>query len=351
MKEIIRMARWAPSGDNTQPWRFEVKDDRHFVVHGSDTREHCVYDLQGQGSQIALGALLETIRIAASTLGLACGVTRRPDTPPTAPTFDVELTEIADVQSDPLADHISGRVTQRRPMRTRRLSDQQKEALDEAVGPSHTVVWIDGLMSKMGMANLLFQNAHIRLTTHEAYLVHREVIQWKARFSEDRIPDMAIGLDPVATRLMEYVMRSWGRVRFMNRYLAGTWLPRIQLDLVPALRCGGHFVLVGPTPPESIDDFVAGGGALQRFWLTATKLDLLVQPEMTPLIFAMYARGGVRFTESARALKKAQALSDRLNGFLGEQVCQRAVFMGRIGSGRTPNTRSTRLSVENLLKK
>ena len=68
---ILDLARWAPSGDNTQPWRFEIIDEMHFLIHAEDTRDWCVYDLDGRASQIAVGALLETIAIAASGEGLA----------------------------------------------------------------------------------------------------------------------------------------------------------------------------------------------------------------------------------------------------------------------------------------
>ena len=66
VETILEIARWAPSGDNTQPWRFEILDDRRFVVHGFDTRDWCLYDIDGRPSQIALGALLENIAIAGS---------------------------------------------------------------------------------------------------------------------------------------------------------------------------------------------------------------------------------------------------------------------------------------------
>ena len=69
MLAILDAARWAPSGDNTQPWRFEVISDRKLIVHGHDTRDHCVYDLEGEASQISLGCLLETMAIAASAYG------------------------------------------------------------------------------------------------------------------------------------------------------------------------------------------------------------------------------------------------------------------------------------------
>ena len=62
MEQILDLARWAPSGDNTQPWRFEIIDALTVVVHGFDTRDHVVYDLDGRPSQISLGALLQMDR-------------------------------------------------------------------------------------------------------------------------------------------------------------------------------------------------------------------------------------------------------------------------------------------------
>jgi len=64
--KILDLARWAPSGDNTQPWRFEIVSDKHLAIHGNDTRDWCVYDFNGHASHMAHGALLETLRIAAT---------------------------------------------------------------------------------------------------------------------------------------------------------------------------------------------------------------------------------------------------------------------------------------------
>jgi sulfur-carrier protein adenylyltransferase/sulfurtransferase len=78
IEQVLDLARWAPSGDNTQPWRFEITGDRSCIVHAFDTRRHCVYDLTGGPSQIAVGAMLETARIAATGLGLRADVVHLP---------------------------------------------------------------------------------------------------------------------------------------------------------------------------------------------------------------------------------------------------------------------------------
>jgi hypothetical protein len=201
------------------------------------------------------------------------------------------------------------------------------------------------------MARLLFANAGIRLSIPEAYETHKRVIRWRTRYSDEGIPDQAVGLDPLTTRLMEWTLRSWSRVRFMNRYLAGTLLPRLELDIIPALACAGHFLIIADRDLRDIDDYVAGGRALQRFWLSASALDLQLQPEMTPLIFTSYVRQGLAFTRDAESLAQADRLAADLDRLMAADVSRCGVFMGRIGAGPAPTTRSHRKPLAELLRK
>jgi sulfur-carrier protein adenylyltransferase/sulfurtransferase len=347
MEQILDLARWAPSGDNSQPWRFEIVNEAHVVIHGFDTRDHCVYDLDGRPSQIALGAMLETVSIAASRHGLRTMMQRRMGLPETTPTFDIFFESDLHLQADPLIPFIVKRSVQRRPMRTRPLTSEEKQALEAAVGDAYRIIWIEGFGNKWRMARLMFANAKLRLTIPEAYEVHRTIIEWNARFSEDRVPDQALGLDPLTLRLMHWVMQSWKRVAFFNTFLAGTWAPRIQMDLIPGLACAAHFSLLAHKAPETIDDYVAAGRKVQRLWLTATSLGLQLQPEMTPLIFGRYTREERRFSRSASAWSQAQQLAGHLKKVLENDTSQ-AVFLGRLGHGASPWARSLRMSAKRL---
>ena len=348
IEQILDLARWAPSGDNTQPWRFEIIDASTMVVHGFDTRDHVVYDLDGRPSQISLGALLETMSIAASVHGLSMQARRRENWPDTTPTFDVQFSADPTRRLDPLFASITNRSVQRRPMSTRALTQGEKKALEESVGADYRILWLESFRDRFRTARLMFLNARLRLTMPEAYLVHRDAIQWRARFSEDRVPDQALGIDPLTARLMRVVMKSWARVDFFKTFLAGTWAPRIQMDFIPGLACAAHFVMKSRRKPSSIDDFVAAGRAVQRFWLTATQLSLFQQPEMTPLIFGSYVRNGIRFTSVAKLANDARQLEISTRTVVGADVdC--AVWMGRIGAGSAPTARSTRRPLEQLM--
>lgn len=349
IKTILEQARWSPSGDNTQPWRFEILGDDHVLVHGFDTRDHVVYDLDGHASQLAMGALLETLSIAASARGYRASVSRRQDTPDTHLLFDVRLLQDAGLVPDPLADSIEKRVVQRRPMSTRPLTGEEKAVLEQGLPPGYQVLWFESWPWRWRLAKFMFDNAKVRLTIPEAYAVHREIIEWRARYSQDRIPEQAVGVDALTGRLMRWAMGSWGRMRFLNTYLLGHLPPRLQLDLAPGLLCAAHFALLAPTPLTRIDDYVAAGGVMQRFWLGATRLGLLIQPEMTPVIFTRYHRQGRAFTQVARARDRVAGLNGRLADLLGGQDVNRLFFMGRMGARPSPWSRSTRRPLEDLL--
>ncbi|NCT82140.1 MAG: molybdopterin biosynthesis protein MoeY [Comamonadaceae bacterium] len=347
--QILDFARWAPSGDNTQPWRFEILGPDHVAVHGFDTRDHCVYDLDGHPSQISIGALIETAAIAASHHQLRTVATRRADALETRPVFDLRFIADPAVTPSPLLDSIKTRSVQRRPLKTRPLTAQQKQAFAAAVAPDYTIHWLETGTDRLRVAKMLFHSAKIRLVTPEAYRVHKDIIEWQARFSEDRVPDQALGTDPMTTRLMRFVMQSWDRVELFNRFFAGTWAPRIQLDFVPGLACAAHFLLLAKTPARTIDDYVAAGRATQRFWLTATQQGLQLQPEVTPLVFTRYAREGVDFSNKPGAQQMAQRLGRRFVDVVGEQAAAHAVFMGRVGHGQQPSSRSLRRPLESLM--
>lgn len=347
--DILEFARWAPSGDNTQPWRFEILDEHHLIIHAFDTRDHCIYDLDGHPSQIALGALLETLAIAASAHGLMAEFRRIPDSPDTHPNYFVKLIPDSHLPLDTLLPYIKQRTVQRRPMRTTPLNASQKLALQSAVGKFYTVHWFEGGTQRWQLAKLMFDNAKLRLTLPEAYLVHRDIIQWNAQYSEDKVPDQALGVDKMTLKLMNWIMASWRRVDFFNTYLAGHLVPRLEMDLLPGLFCAAHFVLLAHKAPETIDDYVAAGRAVQRFWLTATSLSLQLQPEMTPLIFSRYVREERAFSRLPGATETAANLGARLSRLLQNDAVGQAVFLGRIGNGRSATSRSLRLSVGQLV--
>ena len=337
--EVLELARWAPSGDNAQPWRFEVLGDDKFAVHTRAAGD--IYDLRGHATQLAMGTLLETIAIAATASGARAEARRRDDL-----VFDVSLTDSADTAS-PLAPAIRLRRVQRRPMPTTPLTARQHRALVKAAFPFE-VRFLSSPRDRARAARLNFANSLLRLGTPEAFDTHAAAIEWNVENSEEAMPDRALGVNPVTARIMRWALGSRQRAAGLDR-LGGSLGPAVEMDLVPGFACAAHFVLVGPRPARTPDDYVAAGRAVQRFWLTATVVGLQVQPQYTPLVFREYVRDGVPFSNSPTSVGRARAVAAKLADLVGEEPVERAVFYGRIGGGPPATARSTRLPLERLL--
>jgi hypothetical protein len=230
------------------------------------------------------------------------------------------------------------------------LSAAEKHALETSVGKFYSLVWVEAWHAKTRLAWLLGLIDKVRLIIPEAYEVHRDTVAWDTQFSEDRIPDAAIAVDPVLIRVMRWAMKSWPRVQILNRYLWGHGLPRLEMDVVPALFCGAHCLLVANQPITNAQEGVEAGRAMQRLWLTATSLGLQGQPEMAPLIFSRYAAQNRIFTVNTKGWSQTQKLAQQFALFFGNEDWSRAAFMMRLGAGKPPQARSLRKPLADLIE-
>ena len=67
-KKILDIAVHAPSGDNSQPWRFKF-DQNSILLFNLEDRDPTLYNFRQRGSYFAHGAIIENIIIVAGTLG------------------------------------------------------------------------------------------------------------------------------------------------------------------------------------------------------------------------------------------------------------------------------------------
>lgn len=344
---ILDKARWAPSGDNRQSWRFELIDNRTVRVHCIDLRAHDVYDRDGHPSQLAFGVLLETMAIAATGHGLRAHSRRDEASGTDAPVFDVTFTPDPGMVPSPLIDAIETRAVQRRKMSTRPLTNEQKRVLEASVGPGYRLRWMESFAERRRAAVLMFRNANIRLLMPEAFDIHRSIIDWGKQYSPDKVPDQALGMDKMTLKMLRWAMHSWQRVSRINSVL-GTGGTRMQLDLLPGIYCAAHFVLYADSEPQTIDDYVEAGRSVQRFWLSLTRLGLFMQPELTPLIFTRYVRTGLVFTKDEKVAKMAEELAEQTTALLGNNTFP--VYIGRVGTGPAPTARSMRKPLLELMR-
>ena len=349
IEHILTLARWAPSGDNAQPWRFDIVDDEQVIIHFTNESGANPYEYRGgQPSLLSLGMLIETIRLAASTHGRSLDYTL--EKAGGGLRVNVRLAAVDGLAGDPLEPFIGARSVDRRAMKTRPIKSQEKAALQQALGPDWTLSWFESRSERWQIARLSARVTDIRLRAPEFFRVHQRVIDWQQRHSPGGLPATSIGLDPATLRLMRWAMQKWERVQLLNR-LTGTFATTAQLDLLPGMRSAGY-IAIAPVDGSSAldpDAMIRAGAAVQRLWLTATKLGLALQPATAMLMMTHYGESGTAFTESARLLRKARYVAHISAELFGRPV-DKFLFIARIGQPMPglPTTRSVRHPLEYL---
>ncbi|HUC08859.1 MAG TPA: ThiF family adenylyltransferase [Stellaceae bacterium] len=347
---ILDHARWAPSGDNLQPWRFEIVDDEHLVVHIRCPGD--IYDYNdGEPTLLSAGFLLETMRLAASARKRSMnwtylGCSER------SHRIAVDLLASPQIVPDELLPLVPLRSVDRRPYRLTVLTPEQKRQLIFSLGPGFAVQWQESMTERWRAALINACATNIRLRIPETYEIHQRILDWEHDFSPGGIPSTAIGLDPLTRHLTRWAMGGWRRTHTMNR-VAGTALARLEMDLIPGLFSAAHFNVFAKSDPQDAQraNWLLGAGqTLQRFWLTATRLGLVMQPTIAPLCFAHYGRRNVAFTEDRRSGDGARQLAARLNQD-ADGANGHIIFRGRLGlpASRRIKSRSVRLGLNELL--
>ena len=350
IEEILNVARWAPSGDNAQPWRFRIIDADTVAVHISDRSGQNLYEYRkAEPTLLSAGMLLESIRIAATAWERG--------TEWTYSNFDGASHEIVvrfsrfDGPRDPLYPYLPLRSVDRRAYRSRPLRKSEIDALEHVLGTNLAVAWYQGARRRWQWARLAARATAIRLQIPEAFSIHRKIIDWERAHSPDGIPAGTVGLDRISLRLMRWAMGNWSRMRLINR-VGGVLSAEAQLDYLPGLCCAAFFTLTllqGRREPEAL---LRAGQDIQRFWLTATRLGLAIQPNLAILAFAHYGEASTPFTTEPSMLGKAKVLSGALRKAVTGDV-DGLVFVGRIGEPhpRMPFERSTRRPLDELLER
>jgi sulfur-carrier protein adenylyltransferase/sulfurtransferase len=331
IEQILDLARWTPSGDNIQPWRFEILGDDRVLI--TVTQDNDIYDHNdGQATLLSAGMLLETMRLGASRFGRRLewrylgreGLIRR---------IEANLPKDSSVVEDSLCEYVTIRSVNRRSYRAAKLNREQKQKLTDTLGGELRVQWYESVAERWRTARLNARASDIRLRLRSAYEVHRRIIDWENKFSPNAIPADAIGLDGLTLGLMRWMMADWNRIAFMNRLPGATSVPQLEMDLLPGMFCASHFVverLKTPAPGDETASLLRAGQAMQRFWLTATGLGLSMQPAFAAINFAIHGASGDRLRDTPLIERKARSLARKLTTAEGFDA-GRTLFRGRIG--------------------
>ena len=351
LETILNAARWAPSGDNAQPWSFEIVDEGNvrLAVHVPPGNVYEYND--GEPSLLSAGGLLENVAIASPAVGKDAswhylGRDAR------AHQVALRFTDRAATAPHPLLSQIERRSVDRRPYRMKGLSAEDRRSLSDSAGPDVAIEWHSSASQRWRIASLAQMATDIRLRIPETFAIHNRIVDWERLESPDAIPSRALGLDAMTLTIMRWSLAKQSRTALVNR-LGSPFFAGLQMDLLPGLfsaaYCGFRVPARAVDAGEAASQLLRVGQAVQRFWLTATSLGLSMQPCVAPLAFSHYGSTQTPFTTSARERRTAAALARKTRSVFADPA--NLIFLARIGypHGR-PASRSTRIPLDRLIR-
>jgi hypothetical protein len=350
--DLVRAAVQAPSPDNNQPWRFAAQGDRLLVY--LDPSRALPSDVHSMFDLIGLGAAIENACIAARQAGFQPqvdlpAVPRSPDKAVTAPRLAATITLQPGGQPDRLFDCLAGRCTCRKPFSTRPVADRSLQAMADAAAqfPEVRLDWIVDRKAVRRLAWLIAASDRIRFE-YEPF--HNELCR-QLRFSVEEAEETRDGLDlrtlelpPGAGPLLRF-LRPWRRMKWVHRLGLGRLLTLPSAMAV--VKSGAIGVLSVPQPTS--EQFLGGGRAMERTWLSAQAEGLSLQPLGSLPIFFAHAQllGGQRL--SPGHTRRIRTLIERFGQLLPAIHDRVLLLLFRLGYSPPPRFRSLRREADEVI--
>ncbi len=348
IKTILENGVKAPSGSNSQPWKFKIDSNRVYVF-AEYQKDHPILNVNNRGTLIAHGALLENISIASSHLGWKANIQVFPDK------SNLNLIAIIDFEKnivvvENLFDAINKRSTNRKPYSQQQLTSQQKQELTnlgsnfEGLG----VKFEDRAkeLEKLGIASSV--NEIVMLENKTLHKLFFKEITWNEREDSERKMGFflkSLEMNP-GQRLALRLFSKWPVINFFNKLGAAKGIAASNAKIYSSVGAIGII-----TTRDIDEDFLKAGRLLERIWLTATNWGLGVHL-VTGVLYLWQRIQDPNFKEISeehrQRIKEAYKI---IADVFDVAPDQRIAILFRIGQVDSPSARSKRIQIEKLIEK
>lgn len=282
MDYLLHAGLQAPSGDNIQPWSFRVRDNQVDILLNAEA-DPSFFNFEQRATIISNGAVMENMAVAATSFGLDMQVDSAP-----AGQKDERVASVRFVSAhqtwDPLSDRLWERDTNRRPFDQKPIPLDTRDALvlaaQERGARLHLVAERPGITS---LAKAVYWADLARVSMRECHRPLYDALRKNAREARERGDGFSFNnlIAGLKGRIFLTLTRNWRVMELANRFGLGNLVANIGRDSILSSSAVGLLTM----PTDSAADFLQGGRAWQRVWLTATAHGLALQPNASLVFF------------------------------------------------------------------
>ncbi len=338
IQKILEAGCRAPSGSNSQPWKFTV-DGNQISIFALPEKDHPILNFRHRGTWLAHGALIENILIASSHLGYKTDIKLFPDKNNQKFIAKIIL-EKTSPKNEPLYPAIWDRAINRKPYKNTPLTMGQKENLlngaNEIAGNEIKIIEESNHLKTLGWA--VSVNEIVMLENKALHKLFFEEIVWTKEEEEKKKTGMylkTLELKPpqeFGLRLASF----WPVMNILNKAGMARTIAKQNADIY------SQCALMGIILAEDRDrDFITVGRMIERIWLNATAMGLSLHLISGIFFFWQRIMAGQtkEFSEEhIKIIKKAYDTAAEI--FDVKQNIISLLF--RVGDGGSPSALSSR---------
>lgn len=260
---LVESAIKAPSGHNTQPWKFEKTQDG-IIIHPDFRRALPVVDADNHALYISLGCALENLVIAASNKGYK-SIVNYPVNPNGSITIKLVQSDAKNHSEDDLSNFIKSRQVNRSKYTDKIVNDSDLEILRKCFNHDGiSVILLNGKENFEKVIPLIIEGNNLQFQNKQFI---DELTRWfrysksEAEKSKDGLWTAAMGLPNMGRLIGNLVMK--------NFVSAKSEAKRIN-DILN--HTAGIAIFISEY--NDVTSWINVGRSFQRFGLTATKLGI-----------------------------------------------------------------------------
>lgn len=343
---LVEAAVLAPSGDNTQPWQFEINREAGTISVGiNPTRDRSPMNAAQRMARIAIGAAIENmVQTSKANQWLL-------DIQPEAQDATIRVRLSQPLPPGTIPEVLRRRVTNRRVYQKRALDPSVLTSLTEG-NPAETAdgarpLWLTAPDQLATLTEFIARADRLILSNQQI----RNAFLSKVRFDQqpNETVDMGLSLGTLEVTPVERTL-----LRLMqwlpDAVIKGLGAGRTFYSVASRLAGSAAAICVVLTDHNDNQSDIAAGRCWQRVWLRVADAGLAAQPMMSLLVLQNISDNGDSKLQMELGRKKVQDLLNQFNGFIKSLAPGRPAALMRVGYALAPTARTGRLPLDQVLK-
>lgn len=348
INKLVSKAILAPSGGNSQPWRWLFIKNQLFLFQNKG-KTNKFLDFKSYGTILALGSATENLILEARKNNIDVKLNLFPIEHNEVLVAQIYFNQLNSInKSDYLVNYIDKRCTDRNiypsePIDSEILEDLKVTCSSISGAKLHFLTDKNDI-KKYG--NILGRSDKTLLTTKETHSEFMNEIRWNQEEVERTRTGVDLDtIDLTAAEVAGFKMiKNWSVVKYLNKWGGGSAFEKLSK------KCAESAYAIGliTVPSLSSENFFYGGQALEKVWLEATKNGLNIHPisgltyVFTRLLHGKAEGMDEKMIKTIIGLRKEHEQLFHTQGEI-------EVFLFRIFKGNKPVKRSLRKEIDDFL--